>query len=80
MRSTTATLPDNRDTASRPSKQMTFVHRVADVIELIKPRLVVMILITTAAGFLSRCADDKLALMSPYTGRCWIDGSRSLGA
>ena len=30
---------------------MTFVQRVADVIELIKPRLVMMILITTAAGF-----------------------------
>ena len=51
MRSTTATLPENRDTAGLPSKQMTFVHRISDVIELIKPRLVVMILITTAAGF-----------------------------
>ena len=51
MRSTTATLPDNRDTASPPSKQMTFVQRFSDVIELVKPRLVVMILITTAAGF-----------------------------
>ncbi len=51
MRSTTTTLSDNSDIANPPSKHATFVHRVADVIELIKPRLVVMILITTAAGF-----------------------------
>ena len=51
MRSTTATLPDNDSTTNPPSKHTTFVHRVADVIELVKPRLVVMILITTAAGF-----------------------------
>ena len=51
MRSTTATLPDSGNTANPSSKQATFVQRVADVIELIKPRLVVMILITTAAGF-----------------------------
>ena len=51
MRSTTATLPDNTDTANLPSKRTTFVQRVADMVELIKPRLVVMILITTAAGF-----------------------------
>lgn len=50
MPSTTATLPDSsRDTANPPSKHT--VLRFADVIELIKPRLVVMILITTAAGF-----------------------------
>ncbi len=51
MRSTTVTLPNDTDTVNPPSKQVTFVHRVADFIELVKPRLVVMILITTAAGF-----------------------------
>ena len=51
MRSTTATLPDDGDTTNPPSKHTTFAHRVADLIELVKPRLVVMILITTAAGF-----------------------------
>lgn len=51
MRSTTVTLPDNTDTANPPSKQTVFAHRAADFVELIKPRLVVMILITTAAGF-----------------------------
>ena len=51
MRSTTVTLPDNTDTANPPSKQTVSVHRAADFVELIKPRLVVMILITTAAGF-----------------------------
>ena len=51
MRSTTATLPDNTDAANPPSKQTVFVHRAADYVELVKPRLVVMILITTAAGF-----------------------------
>ncbi len=51
MRSTTATLPDSTDAANPPSKHSVFVRRVADVVELVKPRLVVMILITTAAGF-----------------------------
>ncbi len=51
MRSTTTTLPDNGDTPNSPSKQTAFALRVADLIELVKPRLVVMILITTAAGF-----------------------------
>ena len=51
MRSTTVTLPNDTDTVNPPLKQVTFVHRVADFIELVKPRLVVMILITTAAGF-----------------------------
>ena len=51
MRSTTATLPDNTDTTSPPSKHSVFVRRAADFLELVKPRLVVMILITTAAGF-----------------------------
>lgn len=48
---TTVTLPDNTDTANPPSKHSVFVRRVADYVEFIKPRLVVMILITTAAGF-----------------------------
>ena len=51
MRSTTVTLPDSTDTANPPSKHSVFVRRAADYVELIKPRLVVMILITTAAGF-----------------------------
>ena len=51
MRSTTITLPDDTDTANQPSKQAAFAPSVADFIELVKPRLVVMILITTAAGF-----------------------------
>ena len=48
---TTATLPDNSDTINSPSKQAVYAHRAADFIELVKPRLVMMILITTAAGF-----------------------------
>ena len=48
---TTVTLPDNTDTASPLSKDSAFAQRAADYIEFIKPRLVVMILITTAAGF-----------------------------
>lgn len=51
MRSTTITLPDDRDTANQPSRQAVSAPRAADFIELVKPRLVVMILITTAAGF-----------------------------
>ncbi|MCY4553145.1 MAG: heme o synthase [Candidatus Poribacteria bacterium] len=51
MPSTTVTLPDNTDTASSPSKHSAFAQRATDYIEFIKPRLVVMILITTAAGF-----------------------------
>ncbi|RKU08836.1 protoheme IX farnesyltransferase [Candidatus Poribacteria bacterium] len=51
MRSTIITLPDNTNTANPPSKHTVFVRRAADYIEFIKPRLVVMILITTAAGF-----------------------------
>ena len=51
MRSTTITLPDNTDTANQPAKQAVFAPSAADFIELVKPRLVVMILITTAAGF-----------------------------
>ena len=51
MPSTTAALPERRDTTNPSSKDMPFVQRIADVVELTKPRLVVMILITTAAGF-----------------------------
>ena len=51
MRLTTVTLPDNTETAHPPSKHTVFARRAADYIELIKPRLVMMILITTAAGF-----------------------------
>ncbi len=51
MRSTTVTLTDNTETASPPSKHTVVVRRAADYVELVKPRLVVMILITTAAGF-----------------------------
>ncbi len=51
MRSTTATLPDKTEAANPPSKTFVFVRRVEDYIELTKPRLVAMILITTAAGF-----------------------------
>jgi len=51
MRSTTVTLSDNTETENPPSKPAVFVQRAADFVELVKPRLVVMILITTAAGF-----------------------------
>ena len=51
MRSTIITLSDNTNTAHPPSKHSVFARRAADYVELIKPRLVMMILITTAAGF-----------------------------
>lgn len=51
MRSTTAALPENREAVNPPSRATVFVRRVEDYIELTKPRLVVMILVTTAAGF-----------------------------
>lgn len=51
MRSTIISLPDNTNTANPPSKHSVFARRAADYVELVKPRLVVMILITTAAGF-----------------------------
>ena len=51
MRSTTAALPNNNDAIDSPSSASVFVRRVEDYIELTKPRLVLMILITTAAGF-----------------------------
>ncbi len=50
MRST-AVLPENRDVANPPSRSSVFVRRAEDYLELIKPRLVLMILVTTAAGF-----------------------------
>ena len=51
MRSTTAILPDRTEAAKPPSKVAVFVRKMDDYIELTKPRLVLMILITTAAGF-----------------------------
>jgi len=51
MRSTTITLPDDTETANQLSRHAVFAPSAADFIELVKPRLVVMILITTAAGF-----------------------------
>lgn len=51
MRSTTASLPENTEAAIPPSRTSVLVNRVEDYIELVKPRLVLMILITTAAGF-----------------------------
>ncbi|MCE2399279.1 heme o synthase [Candidatus Poribacteria bacterium] len=51
MRSTIATLPDKTEATNPPSKALVFVRRVEDYIQLTKPRLVLMILITTAAGF-----------------------------
>lgn len=50
MRSTTVTLPDT-DNIKSSTKSSAFAKRVEDYIELIKPRMVVMILITTAAGY-----------------------------
>ncbi len=50
MRSTTVTLPDT-DNIKSSTKSSVFAKRVEDYIELIKPRMVVMILITTAAGY-----------------------------
>ena len=67
MRSTTVTLPDKTDTVNPPANQTVFAPSVADFIELVKPRLVVMILITTAAGLLSRgTADRGVAPVPPY--------------
>ena len=51
MRSTTVTLSENVETASSPAKYTVFARRAADYVAFIKPRLVMMILITTAAGF-----------------------------
>lgn len=51
MRSSTITLPDDTDTATPIGKPDVFAPQATDFIALVKPRLVVMILITTAAGF-----------------------------
>ena len=51
MRSTTATIPNNSDTVNHPSRVSVLVRRVDAYIELTKPRMVIMILVTTAAGF-----------------------------
>ncbi|MCY4402433.1 MAG: heme o synthase [Candidatus Poribacteria bacterium] len=47
----TAALPNNSDAANSQTKASVFIQRVEDYIELTKPRMVLMILITTAAGF-----------------------------
>ena len=52
MRSTPADLANQVDEPTRPAARSTLaLSRAADFIELVKPRLVLMILITTAAGF-----------------------------
>lgn len=51
MRSTTATIPNNSNTVNQQTKVSLFVSRIEAYIELTKPRMVAMILITTAAGF-----------------------------
>ena len=79
MRSTPVTLPDNTDTVNPPSKQAVFADRAADFIELVKPRLVVMILITTAAGFyLGAQQTVNWLQMLAYTSWCRVDGGRGL--
>ncbi len=49
--SITTAIPEKKDIAEPQSRTMVFVQRASDYIELTKPRLVLMILITTAAGF-----------------------------
>lgn len=51
MRSTTATIPNNSNSVNQQTRVSGFVRRIEDYIELTKPRMVAMILITTAAGF-----------------------------
>ena len=51
MRSTIATIPNNSKTVNQQTKVSLFVSRIEVYIELTKPRMVVMILVTTAAGF-----------------------------
>ena len=52
MRSTPADLTNQVDEPPRPAARSTLaLSRATDFIELVKPRLVLMILITTAAGF-----------------------------
>ncbi len=51
MRSTTVAVPNSSDTAEHPSRVSVLLRRVDAYIELTKPRMVLMILVTTAAGF-----------------------------
>lgn len=51
MRTTTATIPNNSESIKHTSRVSSFVNRVGSYIELTKPRMVLMILITTAVGF-----------------------------
>lgn len=51
MSLTTTAISEKNDIADPQSRTTVFVKRAADYIELTKPRLVLMILITTAAGF-----------------------------
>ena len=51
MRSTTVTVPNGSDTVNQSSRVSVLLRRVDAYIELTKPRMVLMILVTTAAGF-----------------------------
>ena len=51
MRSTTVTVSNNTEEVKPPSWHSVLTRRAVAYIELVKPRLVLMILITTAAGF-----------------------------
>lgn len=51
MRSTTVTLPESNKVATHSSRTAVIVSTIDDYIQLTKPRLVAMILITTAAGY-----------------------------
>ena len=51
MRSTTVTVPNGSDTVNQSSRVSVLLRRVDAYIELTKPRMVMMILVTTAAGF-----------------------------
>ena len=51
MRSTTVAVPNSSNTAEHPSRVSVLLRRVDAYIELTKPRMVLMILVTTAAGF-----------------------------
>lgn len=51
MRSTTVTLPESNKVATHSSRTAVIVSIIDDYIQLTKPRLVAMILITTAAGY-----------------------------
>lgn len=51
MRSTSVSIPNNSDTVNHPSRVSVLMRRIDAYIELTKPRMVMMILVTTAAGF-----------------------------